>query len=419
MGIKLKGSKRGLFDDRSEEFTMKKMTVTRTFIYVLIFTITGLGRAESENPAPPANYSWSDPEIDAFLRGEGADGISLKPGNIRTAFGVFGDVYYSDKSGTNDDKFGLGQLVVHGLADFGKGYGAFFEATLNSDTEWETRLERLQIFWEKSDNFKLSAGRFHVPVTWWNSTYHHGLWLQTTTKRPLMIGYDNAFVPNHAIGLVAEGLIPGLEDAGLRYIAGISGGDNDSQHSHDPVPVQMETAGAAHDHKTHTGPDNHKIMPMAGILFRPPTLPRLQLGTVAYTEKYEWNGEEIVDYLALGAHAVYTSEQPELIAEYVRTAHEVSNHPDSFESWSAYVQIAWRLATSGAAAKFKPYTRIERIEVQDHDPLLMHKTSTDRVLAGVRTDLTANLALKLEYIRTELEEDDAAREVMLQAVMKW
>jgi len=398
---------------------MKKMTC-RVFVFCLfVFAATAISRAQTESGTTGASNAWSDPEIDAFLRGEGAGGSSMKPGDIRTSFGVFGDVYYSDKSGADDDKFGLGQLVVHGLADFGKGYGAFFEATLNSDPEWETRLERLQIFWEKSDNLKLSAGRFHVPVTWWNSTYHHGLWLQTTTRRPLMLGYDNAFVPNHAIGLLAEGLIPGLEDVGLRYIAGVSSGDDDSHHSHDPVPVMTPETGTAHEHKLHSGPDNHRIMPVAGILYRPPTMPKLQLGTVAYSEKYEWNGEQDVDYLAMGAHAVYTSDRPELLAEYVRTTHEVSDHPDSFESWSAYLQLAWRLADKGVASMFKPYARIERIEVEEDDPLLDHKTSTDRVLGGVRTDLTPNLAVKLEYIRTELEGSDAAREIMLQAVMKW
>ena len=52
---------------------------------------------------------------------------------------------------------------------------------------------------------KVSLGRHHLPLTWWNSTFHHGLWLQTSAARPTIIGYSDAFVPNHAIGMVAEG----------------------------------------------------------------------------------------------------------------------------------------------------------------------------------------------------------------------
>lgn len=385
--------------------------------------------ADASNEPPetrsPDATAWSDPEVESYLRemGVGASrGASLKP---TASFGVFGDVTYTEAAGDANDKFTIGQLVLHGLSDFGEGFGGFFEVTVNSDPEWETRVERLQLFWERNDYLKLSLGRFHVPVTWWNSTFHHGLWLQTTTRRPLMIGYDNAFIPNHAIGLIAEGFVPGLENIGVRYIAGMSGGDDDSHHTHSgpaPSPVSpdvMDEAMEAHDHDEHAGPENHQIMPLAGVLYCPPSMPKLQLGTVAYTEKYTWNEEYDVDQLAIGAHAVYASERPELIIEYVRNVHDISGHDDSFYSWSSYAQVAWRLARSGVAAMFKPYARIERIEIDEHDPMLSDKGSTDRMLGGVRVDLNPHTALKFEYIRNEPDNADANREIVVQAVLKW
>lgn len=369
--------------------------------------------------------NWSDPEVEAYLREMGArPGVQTK--GVPT-FGLFGDISYTDAGGGDNDKFTIGQLVLHGLSDFNNGFGGFFEVTVNSDPEWETRVERLQLFWEKNDNLKLSLGRFHVPVTWWNSTFHHGLWLQTTTRRPMMIGYDNAFIPNHAIGLIAEGLVPGLEDVGLRYIAGISGGDDDSRHTHDPqvatMPHEDEAMEgedhAGHDHSLHTGPEDHRISPLGGLLYCPPSLPKLQVGSVAYSEQYTWDGEYDVDQLAIGAHAVYTSERPELILEYVRNVHEISGHDETFYSWSAYAQFAWRLARTGTAAKFKPYARVERIEIDKADPMFEDKNSADRVLGGIRVDFTTHVAVKLEYIRTEPDDADASREAMVQAVFKW
>lgn len=400
-----------------------------TGLAVLLAGLPGPAAAESAGSGETGSSSWADPDVDAYLRQEGAAGAGRKSGEIDSSFGLFGDVTYKDTLGADDDKFTIGQLVVHGLADFGNGFGSFFEVTINSDPEWETRVERLQLFWENNDYLKLSLGRFHVPVTWWNSTFHHGAWLQTTTRRPIMVGFDSAFIPNHAIGLIAEGFIPGLEDAGVRYLAGVSGGDDDSHHSHDssvmaePVDAMADDHADSvpdnHLHSAHPGPENHQLMPMAGILIRPPTLPRLQLGTVAYAEKYEWDLRHDVDYLAVGAHAVYSSERPEIIVEYVRTMHEISGHPGTYSSWSAYAQVAWRLAESGTAAMFKPYARVERIDLEEGDPLFDGDSDMDRALGGMRVDLTPNLALKLEYILTEWEDKEDKREVVLQAVMTW
>jgi hypothetical protein len=52
-------------------------------------------------------------------------------------------------------------------------------------------VERLIIRYDFADFFKVSAGRYHTPHSFWNTEYHHGLWLQTTTARPEMIRFGS------------------------------------------------------------------------------------------------------------------------------------------------------------------------------------------------------------------------------------
>src|SRR3990172_11959559 len=44
-------------------------------------------------------------------------------------------------------------------------------------------LERLQIGYLFSDALKVYVGRFHSPLGYWNTAYHHGAFLHTTIQR--------------------------------------------------------------------------------------------------------------------------------------------------------------------------------------------------------------------------------------------
>lgn len=395
--------------------------------FIILLTLVLFSRAHAQIAGGlEEEETWTDPDIQAFLQQEGLGAGGGALGGAVTTFGLFGDVTYSNPE-NGEDKFTIGQLVLHGNADFGNGFGSLIEVTLNSDPEWEARVERLQMFYEHSDYLKISLGRFHLPVTWWNSTFHHGLWLQTTVRRPIMLGFDTAFIANHAIGLTAEGFIPGLEQSGLRYLIGVSGGDDDSHHVHDDGlvydehgPDHMDDGDVpTHAHTQNFGPEDHEIMPLAGIIYKPASMPRLHMGVVAYTERYTWDHHHEVDYLALGAHIAYTSEQPELILEYVDTTHDIDGLGQNYRTWSAYGQVAWRLCTSGVKSMFKPYARVERIDIEEDHPMFADKATTDRYLGGLRIDLNPHLAVKFEYVYTDAEGMPVNREALFQAVMTW
>ena len=69
----------------------------------------------------------------------------------------------------------------------------------------------------------MSFGRYHTPINWWNTAFHHGQWLQTTISRPEMVQFGGRFIPVHFVGALVEGVVPsgGLN---INYQAGIGNG---------------------------------------------------------------------------------------------------------------------------------------------------------------------------------------------------
>ena len=69
-------------------------------------------------------------------------------------------------------------------------------------------VERVIIRYDLNDYFKLSFGRYHTPINYWNTAFHHGQWLQTTISRPEMTQFGGSFIPVHFVGSLVEGAVP-------------------------------------------------------------------------------------------------------------------------------------------------------------------------------------------------------------------
>jgi len=65
---------------------------------------------------------------------------------------------------------------------------------------------RLQIGWKLQPDSRLWFGRYHNPFGYWNERYHHGLYMQTTIKRPGIAEFERKGGPTpiHITGLLYE-----------------------------------------------------------------------------------------------------------------------------------------------------------------------------------------------------------------------
>ena len=351
----------------------------------------GTAEPEVESNPPPSERQV---DLSHHLRADS----SLGP---RVAIGAFADFGLHFVDDPEAMQLEVGQLVIHSTAILSNEFSTFAEVTLDSVPEPGAYVQRLLFNWERSDALKVSAGRYHLPMTWWNATAHHGLWLQTTAERPRMLDYENAFVPNHAMGLFVTGQLPFLRQLGARYNIGVSGGGDD--HHHTTESLQSATTGMA-GHGSHDTEGAPVDVTLNGVVaVEPRGVPYLRIGISGLMGPDVVSGSSGRTNIA-GAHIAYTSERPEFIVEALMVSHMYTadgHHGQSVRrvhhSGAGYAQLAWRLR--GAGQKLKPYTRVEKIAVQEEDPNLIRSSDYLGTTAGLRIDIVPTLALKIDGTR--------------------
>lgn len=108
-----------------------------------------------------------------------------------------------------------GEVSLTARADAGTGTPAA--------TGFNTEVERTIIRFDQNDYFKVSLGRYHTPINWWNTAFHHGLWLQTSINRPEMTQFGGQFIPVHFVGGLIEGMLP-AHGFNINYNFGLGNG---------------------------------------------------------------------------------------------------------------------------------------------------------------------------------------------------
>lgn len=303
----------------------------------------------------------------------------------------FGDVGYISRDGSNEDGFAIGQAVAHLGASLGDSFSVFgeFSATAR-EGDHHIGIERLIVKYDFSDTYKLSAGRYHTPIGYWNAAFHHGAWLQTTVSRPEMTKFGSKIVPIHFVGALLEGNLPSGR-LGLDYKVGIGNGRHTS------------LSGAGDDHDV-----NSDKAWMVQLNSKPRRWNALKVGIGYYADEVPLPDGTDVEESTVSAFAVWTKESPEIIVEYLHSKHELvtdSSMSGNVDAW--YAQFGYRFA--GARSAWKPYARVERTRVDDSDPMLgAEGLDYDGGILGVRWDFNSYAAIKAEYRNEEF--DNGGRE---------
>lgn len=323
--------------------------------------------------------------------------------------GGFTDINFfaTDQEGVDSNSgFSEGQFVLHFGSVLAPKLTFFGEVSLTARaSSFNAVVERAIIKYDFGDAAKLSFGRYHTPINWWNNAYHHGQWLQTTISRPEMTKFGGRFVPVHFVG----GLLEGVNPAGgmnLSYKAGVGNGRGND-------PSQAGDAGDS---------NNNRAWLLTADL-RPDALYEMEVGAAFYNDKITFAETATTpksEYLEkiVSAHFVWHSETPEVIAEWTRSSHEAETGPRRWDNDAWYVLVAYRLP--GSFERWKPYVRYEDVDIDegdptdgrlrllsagspfgpDHDPVYGGLADREEAILGLRWDFTDTLAVKGEYRRT-------------------
>ncbi len=298
----------------------------------------------------------------------------------------FGDFNYSATELDRQEGFRLGQMVGHVIADLDEGFTFFSEVSVTGkDTGYSIEVERALVRYDFSDAFKISAGRYHTPLGYWNAAFHHGSWLQTSVARPEMIKFGSRYMPTHFVGLLAEGGLPS-SPLGLGYSVGFGNGR----------AANIARAGDA-------GDVNDQRAWTASVRSRPVSIVGLELGASFSRDQLLAPDGSDANERIYALHAVLDRDSPEILAEWAHVTHDpATGAADSPGSDAYYIQLGYRLPSSFGSVK--PYVRVEQVvvpaEAYVFEPL---RLNYDGVVAGVRSVRGIFLALRLEYRYEQFE----------------
>jgi len=300
----------------------------------------------------------------------------------------FGDINYtaSDRPGSKAS-FNEGQFILHMSSALSSRVTYFGELSLTARTDagsgtpaaggFNIEVERSIIRYDQSDHLKLSFGRYHTPISYWNTQFHHGSWLQTTASRPEMVQFGGNFIPVHFVGAQAEGSFA-ARGLNLNYNLGIGNGRSS-------VLTRDGDWGDI---------NNHKAL-LANVFIKPDKLYGLQMGASIYRDKINATGRPETYEWIQSAHVVWARENPEFIAEFFNINHRQPGSSVSTNNQAWYAQVAYRLPM---ADHWKPYYRYEYIHTPVADVVFRGlNLGLSSSTLGVRYDISSFAAFKFEW----------------------
>jgi len=301
--------------------------------------------------------------------------------NIR-GFGDFG-LYGGNQKGETTT-FSLGQLNLFITSDISDRFKVLTELVfeVHQNNDFEEDLERMLLEYSFNDHFKLSAGRYHSSIGYYNTAFHHTTWFQTTTGRPFTFAYEDegGILPIHNVGVVASGQIPSGK-LGLHYVAEVGNGRASSRNAAEPVQNFVDE-------------NNHKSVNLA-LFALPEAIPGMQVGFSVYRDILSPVNSVSIGETIVDAYGVLSRGNFEWLNEGLVIRHSPQGM-HVFETPAFYSQISRKFGI------LRPYLRYEYINASSQEPVFPQVGLRTGPTAGIRFDVGNSVALKAQYSYSEL-----------------
>ena len=318
---------------------------------------------------------------------------------------VFGDVLYKRSSSDSQSieengAFALGEFDLFMTGLIRNRIEITSELVIEQDIEGNPfiHLEHLEVGYLFTDALKISAGRFHNALGYWNRNFIHGTIFQTTIFRPrfLQFEHDGGILPIHIVGLSASGNYK-TGPMRLEYVLMAGNGSPIEPGDHRPYILKPENVSDPNRNKSVT----------ANLTIWPALVPALGIGMSSNHSHVEaFDGSYItsdpiekVSQQITSAHLVYVGpyrdvSNLEFLSEYYYIRNEdILTDKGSFKNTAFYAQLGYYVTD-----RWIPYTRYERVRIEDGDPYfeLLDVYDFTLWLAGLRFSQNPNSALKAE-----------------------
>lgn len=329
-------------------------------------------------------------------------------------FGAFGDVTYAgDTEDGSANGFVLGGFDLYATQKIDDKSKVFVEYVFEDPGDgFVIDLERLSISRDLTPNFSIAAGRFHTPIGYWNTAYHHGALIQDTVSRPTFLDFedgDGAILPMHVVGLMAMGRYD-VNGGKLNFDLAIANGssiDTATFNAGDKPEIDINNSGDPNEPKS--------VMLHVAYVF--PQMP-LQVGVFGMKNKIAESGDlgggsdkaygsTLIDQTLYGFDARYAQRGFDALAEvYMFSNDDMVGNTGSHDASAFFVQFGYRVTD-----RVKPIYRYESVDFTSSDPYFQYLGTTEGVhhVVGLRYDLDDSNALKFEVNRRQ-PSDPAAKD---------
>lgn len=252
-----------------------------------------------------------------------------------------------------------------------------------------TSLERIQLGWLLAPQTTLWLGRHHSPLGYWNTQFHHGMYLQTSIKRPAISGFDDhgGVLPNHLTGLFIESEQPLENDATLIYA--LSAG----------ATTRLKSSGklAAFD-VLHPNEGTHKLGVVARLGYRPSSTEDDIIGVFAAHSIMPSAVSDIQEIRQAVVGSFFNHEQGRWrwIGELYGVRNDLDRPQGKARSTFGNLNLQGEYSLQ---PDWRLYGRVEDTFGDDSGAYLMHFSGfvKKRYMIGMRYELGPQQALKLEF----------------------
>jgi hypothetical protein len=334
-------------------------------------------------PAPTPAPATPPPAAPAMNHFATMDEVIIPTSFLRFGINFFGDTSFTLTSpGSPVSSFSIETLGVRLLGQLSPSLDALGELAFENKGEGPLAdVEQLAIRWRSSSGM-LDVGRFHTDIGYWNTAYHHGRWLQMTVERPHVVRFedDGGLVPVHWVG---GSYTLGKKDSPIAAVFAVGNGRGNIV---DDVRVGSDTneaKGVLSKVRFRSGDGEFGFGAMYDLIAKADAMIRPALPNQKIHE--------------LMGNLYFVNRGPRLtiIAEGYVFRHQAAGQ--SWMTYGGFAQVGYKLG-----GIVTPYLAFDGVRGADKDPYFtpdpMMSEHRDLVegLGGVRIDVSAWSALKLE-----------------------
>ncbi|HEV2698021.1 MAG TPA: hypothetical protein VGU90_08520 [Terriglobales bacterium] len=335
-----------------------------------------------QTSSPPPEPAEAAPETAAAQASPPThDHVMELPGGPQMHIRGFSDVDYvsTTQKGTTNS-FYIGALDLFVTSKISERFSMLSEINFEAgdDNNIGIDLERMMLTYTANEHFRLSFGRYHTAIGYYNTAYHHGTWFQTATGRPYLFFFEDqgGILPVHNVGLSLTGTIPSGA-MGLNYIAEIGNGRPARAPQNTTVQNRFDE-------------NNGKAFNL-GLWSRPEQFSGLQFGASFYHDHLLPELTPRIQEYIPAIHVVYITPRFEWLNEGVLIRHTFDGGGRSFDTPGFYTQIShqWR--------RYRPYFRYQYVNASPLEPVIAYAGLQHGPSLGLRYDWSDFAALKVQY----------------------